>query len=228
MFVHILQNIEAESAGTIIDWLKLRTIEFEVINTFKGEPLPEVESVDAVINLGSPVSMSQYGEHEHLGKLYTFLEQIVKFDKRYLGICFGSQMLSHVLGGEVTQNQVKELGKFEVSLTEHGKSDALFRDFPDSFPVFHWHSDTFSLPRGCELLVEGVDCKNQAFRHGKQAGVQFHCEVDRVKVEHWCKTYQDELIEINKTTEEIIEAFVPTEQELLSLNYQLLDNFIKL
>ncbi len=228
MLIHILQNIEPESPGTIIDWLKSRQIDYKIIHTYKGEPLPHIESVETIINLGSPASMQNYTEFDFLKKVYNFVEQVVNTNKRYLGICFGSQILAQVLGGDVSKNPVKELGRYNVSLTKEGMKDPLFSDFPHLFPVCQWHGDTFSIPEGCTLLVEGSDCQNQAFRHQRQCAVQFHCEVDKTKIEYWCKTYQHELLETDKSADDIIEPFATIEEELKSLNFQLLDNVIKL
>ena len=46
-----------------------------------------------------------------------------------------------------------------------------------TFPVFHWHEETFDLPAGATLIAEGDAVKNQAFRIGSAVGVQFHPEV---------------------------------------------------
>ena len=66
-------------------------------------------------------------------------------------------------------------------------------------PIFEWHSDTFELPSGCELLASSRSCPNQAFRHGENVyGFQFHMEVDGPLVERWLQTpvYQAEIAEM--------------------------------
>lgn len=59
--------------------------------------------------------------------------------------------------------------------------------FPESFPVFQWHEETFNLPREATLLAHGDAVKNQAFRPGSAVGVQFHPEVTMEIVSAWVK-----------------------------------------
>jgi len=86
-------------------------------------------------------------------------------------------LLARAAGAEVRKNPVMEIGGYEVRLTDAGKKDTLFKNFPGTFPVFHWHGDTFDIPQGAELLVTGEKCKNQAFRYKNSVALQFHLEV---------------------------------------------------
>jgi len=48
-----------------------------------------------------------------------------------------------------------------------------------TLPVFHWHHDTFALPRGAVDLAASDRYAHQAFRVGRAAyGLQFHVELD--------------------------------------------------
>ena len=67
---------------------------------------------------------------------------------------------------------------------------------PESFPIFQWHDDTFTLPEGAMRLAENDVAGNQAFRIGRAAyGVQFHFEADRALVRHWNEAFADYLTE---------------------------------
>jgi GMP synthase (glutamine-hydrolysing) len=43
--------------------------------------------------------------------------------------------------------------------------------------VFHWHGDTFEIPKGAQLLASSVACRNQGFiLDDRVVGLQFHLE----------------------------------------------------
>ena len=105
-----------------------------------------------------------------------------------LGICLGAQLVATALGACVTPNQGKEIGWHEVSVTEHAATDPLFAGFAERETVFHWHSDTFALPRGAVHLAKSELCDNQAFRYGTNVyGLQFHLEADAPLIERWLR-----------------------------------------
>ncbi len=78
-----------------------------------------------------------------------------------------------------------------MTVTEDGAGDPLFRHFDPPEAVFHWHSETFSLPQGATLLASSVRCRNQAFRYGQKIyAMQFHLEVTPEMIADW--VLQDE------------------------------------
>ena len=43
--------------------------------------------------------------------------------------------------------------------------------------AFHWHGDTFDIPKGCTRVAESEACRNQAFEYkGRVFALQFHLE----------------------------------------------------
>ena len=67
---------------------------------------------------------------------------------------------------------------------------------PESFPIFQWHDDTFTLPQGAAHLARNDTAGNQAFRIGRAAyGIQFHFEADRSQVSRWNTAFADILAE---------------------------------
>jgi GMP synthase-like glutamine amidotransferase len=100
------------------------------------------------------------------------------------GHCLGGQLMSRALGGQVTAAPHAEIGWSQVDVQD----DPLARHWlgAASFPVFQWHSDTFSVPAAARLIATGAHCHRQAFAIGTaHIGVQFHCEINRHKIESW-------------------------------------------
>ncbi len=91
----------------------------------------------------------------------------IEQDKPLLGICFGGQMLSRTLGGEVTRQAAPHIA-WETPESEVEELRA---------PWVLLHNDAFTVPPGAELLAE-ADHAPIAFRYGRAWGVQFHPEVD--------------------------------------------------
>lgn len=107
---------------------------------------------------------------------------ILKKDFPAIGICFGHQLLSHILGTPVVRDvsQAKTAGSYRVRLTREGKRDDVFQDIPETFFAQYAHKESLSaLPKGATLLAKnGNRCKTSAFRFKRNVyGVQFHPEL---------------------------------------------------
>lgn len=224
----IIQNCQIESAGTILDYLNEKALPYQSLHSYQGHQFPQAGDVSSVICLGTPVSVNEYHDFEYLKALYRFVSEIVRNNQPYLGLCFGGQLLARVVGAKVERNPVMEIGNYRVKLTDAGLSDPIFDGFPRQFDVFHWHGDTFKIPFNAQLLAEGIDCKNQAFRKEKAVGVQFHLEAKPDDIPLWCDAYADELETVGKTKNDILEAYSAKFETIKKLNFQLLDNFFKI
>ena len=222
----ILQNCEIESAGLILPYLDQGGYPFQVVQTYAGQPIPDLNQFSAVISLGCPESANDFSRISFLGGVYQAVETALKLDLPYLGICCGAQILALVLGAEVRPNPVKEIGSGVVRLTKEGIKDPLFRGFGAEFPAFQWHGETFDIPAGGALLAVGEDCHNQAFRYNMAVGIQFHLEASLTELPIWCNTYQFELDEVEKTQKQVVGEFSLVADRMVELNRILLGGFI--
>jgi len=105
------------------------------------------------------------------------LDDCIAADKWILGVCLGAQLLADRLGGPVGRNAWSEIGWWPVARTLEAASDPIFRAFPERLDVFHWHGDTFAIPRHAMHAAYSQGCASQAFRKGRVVGLQFHLEL---------------------------------------------------
>jgi len=104
-------------------------------------------------------------------------KEIFEIDVPVLGICYGSQLMSYLLGGKVEKASKREYGKTEVHVD--GTSE-LFRDIDSTTVCWMSHTDCVqSLPEGFRVIAHTESCPVAAIEHPEKKlyGVQFHPEV---------------------------------------------------
>jgi GMP synthase (glutamine-hydrolysing) len=95
-----------------------------------------------------------------------------------LGLCYGEQLLAHLLGGKVEKGLKREFGKGTLRIND--RACALFRGLPRRIQVWNSHGDKLTkLPRGFKAVAVTENSPYAAIEHRarKFFGVQFHPEV---------------------------------------------------
>ena len=223
-----IQNCATEGFGLFETHLAEQGKDFLILQADHDAEYPNLEEVGGVIIGGTPISAYTISDHPFLQKEAAFLEKALEANKPCLGICFGAQALAQLLGAKVRRNERMEIGCYEVRLTSQGRRDPVLNGFPSTFPVFHWHGDTFEIPPGADLLAEGDDCRNQMFRRGNVIGIQFHLEVTHEEAGKWAERYVSELRTVGKTENEIVAECREKEAEMDNLAGLLVRNFLAL
>ena len=92
-----------------------------------------------------------------------------------LGICYGMQIMCHVLGGTVAPGSTGEYGRVPVTIT---KLSALFREEKQTFTALMSHRDIVThLPEGFTRTAFTANCTAACEKKGQKLyGVQFHPE----------------------------------------------------
>jgi GMP synthase (glutamine-hydrolysing) len=149
---------------------------------------------DLLVVLGGPISVND-------GELFPFIAQEVDLLRRRvaagqptLGICLGAQLIAVAAGAGVSPGPVKEIGWYDLHISEAGRQTALRHLDAGHCRMLHWHGETFSLPQGAVLLASSEACENQAFSLGNSVlALQFHPEVTGQALERW---YIGHIVEI--------------------------------
>jgi GMP synthase (glutamine-hydrolysing) len=104
-------------------------------------------------------------------------EDIFQLGIPVLGICYGSQLIAHLLGGSVATAPVSEYGKTEVTVKT---SSRLFEGVSPATTVWMSHTDYIErAPEGFSVTAQSPVCPVAAMENGKKNiyAVQFHPEV---------------------------------------------------
>ena len=196
----------------------------------------DLDDVRCLIVLGGPMGMATAGDDQHpyRAKELDLLHRVVKADRAVLGLCQGAQLLAHAAGAKVYPNvkmgppaghgqppvpldpvvPLPEVGWLPVTFPFPGGTEPIVTGLHDGVNFFHWHVDTFDLPKlpappnpppppapppptGNALLSSSKLCRNQAFRYRNRLfGFQYHIETDRPGIEALLEADKDTLTRV--------------------------------
>ena len=108
----------------------------------------------------------------------TYSEELFKLGIPVLGLCYGAQLMSHVLGGKVEKADVREYGKTEVIIDK--KDSKVFENVSATTTCWMSHFDYISqVAPGFEITAHTADCPVAAAENAaeKLYAIQFHPEV---------------------------------------------------
>jgi len=186
----VFQHVPYEILGTLDPLLRGHGFRIRYVN-FGREPdaRPDVARYSGLVVLGGPMNCDEAARHPHLDVETEAIRTAIGRGMPVLGICLGGQLIARALGARVARNPRREIGWYDVTPTEAGTTDPLFRHFAGTERIFQWHGDTFDIPDGAVHLASSADCAHQAFRYGENVyALQFHLEVDEPLVARWLHT----------------------------------------
>ena len=206
MRIHSLEHEPFEGLANIEVWAKNRGHSISRTQLFKNEELPCISDFDWLVIMGGSMNIYEEDKFPWLKREKEFIDKAIAANKILLGVCLGSQLIADVLGGKVSKNQHKEIGWFPVSLTREAENSSIFSSLPGTFTAFHWHGDTFKIPRGAKRMAQSEGCMNQAFECGRAIGLQFHLEYSKKSIDMMFRNCGDELVDGKyiQTPDEII------------------------
>ncbi len=126
--------------------------------------------VRGVILSGGPMSVYEEGAP-------TVDAALLRADVPLLGICYGMQLMTHLLGGSVGARRKREYGRAELAVDE---AAGIFRGLSGAETVWMSHGDAIEAPPpGYRPLARsnGSPVAAMASDDGRRYGIQFHPEV---------------------------------------------------
>ena len=183
----IIEHVPHETAGTILPALNSSGISGRSVKLWRGDRLPQnIDDSTLLVVMGGPMGVYEEDRYPFIKDELRLLERAWHRGVKTLGICLGAQLMARALGCRVYKGEAKEIGWYPIELTEEGRRDPLLLGFPERLTVFHWHGDTFELPRGARLLARSSLFENQLVRMGRNwYAVQFHLELTEKMILEW-------------------------------------------
>ncbi|MBQ8203877.1 MAG: glutamine-hydrolyzing GMP synthase [Clostridia bacterium] len=134
-------------------------------------PIEEIkkENYSGIILTGGPKSV--YGENAVL-----YSKQLFELGVPIMGICYGAQLMAHMLGG-IVEAGANEYGKVDVAVDTASK---LFEEIPSKTVCWMSHTDYINqVPVDFKITAKTVNCPVAAMENAakKLYAVQFHPEV---------------------------------------------------
>ena len=152
--------------------------------------LPESpEACDYYVITGSPQGV--YDSDPWIEPLMQFIRDGYYAGKKFVGICFGHQVLAEALGGRVRKSEKGwglGLDSIEIKTTKNWMGDGV-----DQCSLYFAHQDQVELlPPGAELLAGSIFCPVGMYElNGRVLGIQGHPEFN--------ETIMNSIIEGSKT-----------------------------
>src|SRR3954464_6403839 len=226
-----LQHVPYETPGRLVDVFRDFGIPLQVRHLYKGDEVPtDLDEVRVLVVLGGPMGVADVGNAKYpfLEQEVAVLKRMVAADRPVLGICLGAQLLAFAARAKVYPNAklgakpedpatpMPEFGWGPVNLPFPGGTEPIVMGLMDGAMMFHWHFDTFALPKlppppppaagappgpppptGNALLSSSRTCKNQAFRFKNRLfGFQYHFEMTEKDIEAYCQAGKDHLTRV--------------------------------
>lgn len=188
----VIQNSDRAPGGNFCKELERRGAVLTTLLPADGDALPESpDGYDGLVVLGGP----QHAFDDEATPYFAPLMQLMRdFDAAgcpVAGICLGSQLLARAHGAPAWHMDGLEFGYVTHRFTKTGAADPIFAGVEALPGLMEFHEDSFDLPEGAQLLVEGEECANQGFRTGNCSyGFQFHLEADSAIASNWLDLFK--------------------------------------
>ncbi len=159
------------------------------------ESIADVDAIntDLLLVMGGPMGVYEMDKYPFLKDEIIILQKRLDTGKPALGVCLGAQLMAAALGEKIYKGAAgQEIGWSPVTVKDAAHPLRHLDGAHTS--MFHWHGDTFDLPKDAKLLASSHMYPNQAYGVGKNAlALQFHPEVEAQQLQEWFAASEKEI-----------------------------------
>jgi len=189
--VAIFRHKNTEGPAYFATVLERRNLPYRVIKIDAGEAVPADASAYAgLCFMGGPMSVND--DLPWIAQVCDLIRDAVAREVPVLGHCLGGQLIAKALGARVTRNPVKEIGWGRVDVIDGPQAREWLGDLK-TFTSYHWHGETFAIPKGATRILSSAHCANQAYVLGPHLGMQCHVEMTPELIRTWCQEWEKEV-----------------------------------
>ena len=190
--VAIFRHSPTEGPGYFATYLEAHSLPWQLVQIDAGAAPPaSAAGYAGLAFMGGPMSVND--DLPWIAGVLRLIRAAADAGVPVLGHCLGAQLMSKALGGTVGPNPQKEIGWGRVDVADSAEARDWF-GATRGFLSFHWHGETYSLPRGAACIASSPHCGNQAFVLGPNLGMQCHVEMTPDMIRSWCESGKDELV----------------------------------
>ena len=189
----IVRHVEREGAAAYLTPMEAAGYRIERLNVAEPGAIDTCFlDPDLLVVMGGPMGVYERHLYPWIGPEIEKIAKRIERNRPTLGVCLGAQMVAAAMGAQVYRGPQAEVGFVAITLNEEAAQSPL-RHLHE-VPVLHWHSDTFDLPRGAELLASTSGYPHQAFRRGANVlALQFHAEMgEDPRFEIWLDHFRED------------------------------------
>jgi GMP synthase-like glutamine amidotransferase len=177
----VANSIDADP-GFVGERLRHHGFAFDECHREHPDEWPTLAGHDLVVLLGSEWSVYWDRVSREVEAESALIREAHRTGVPIFGVCFGSQMVSHALGGSVHRATRPEVGWHQV--------DSELPTVIAPGPWMQWHFDVFSPPPGWQVLASSPSGP-QAIRSGRVFATQFHPEATETMLAAWTTGSED-------------------------------------
>ena len=214
--IYIFRHVACEGPGYFAEVLGNYSIPYRLIRIDQGDVVPQdLAGIGGLVFMGGFMSVND--ELPWIAPELELIQKATASGLPVLGHCLGGQLIAKALGGEIGANPVKEIGWLPVQKLGNSATGDWLGGLPASFETFHWHGETFSIPKGATQILKSEHCANQAFVTGNTLALQCHVEMTEDMVREWTDLYADELARPSETVQSAEQIRAHLEEKITRL-----------
>lgn len=214
--IHFIQQDSWVEPGEYLAWAERHGYETGFTKCWQYESIPKTVDADMLVVLGGyqcPATTKEECGYFDVAAEKSLISNCVEQGMMVIGVCLGAQLVGEALGAAYSHSPEREIGPVEARLTEAGRADPFFADFPDSFLAGEWHNDMPGLMEDSTIIAESDGCPRQIVRYGKYVyGFQTHMEFTHAIIEAGVR-------EVGERLKNNGGRYVQTPEQLLSFDY---------